>query len=280
AWLRGETPNPCGLCNQHIKFGLLLQAARSKGYLLATGHYACLTKDHLFCPATDTAKEQNYFLSLVAPQALSHLVFPLATQTKADCRKLLKEVDLTPPEKKESQDICFLAETSLREFCLQQARVWGEKGPKKGPIYLLREGKEAKYMGEHEGLFLYTEGQRRGLGIPYTESLYVLAKDVDQNRLFVGTRQNLGIISCTATLQALFVPTKVWPKNLMVKIRYRQSPCLAQVTLKDALLEVVFAKPEFPTAKGQILQVMTPQGLILAGGIVQTQTLAAQNLDL
>ena len=67
AWLRGETPNPCGLCNQHIKFGLLLQAARSKGYLLATGHYACLTKDHLFCPATDTAKEQNYFLSLVAP---------------------------------------------------------------------------------------------------------------------------------------------------------------------------------------------------------------------
>lgn len=165
----GHTPNPCVLCNQEIKFGLLMAKAEELGFsFLATGHYARLAqnqyKRRTFFPAKDTNKDQSYYLYRVSQKALAKVLFPLGNYVKEEVRTLAKQHALPVAEKKESQDICFVENNDYREFLHSRDFVF-----QKGNIV----NSQGQILAEHEGKENYTVGQRKGLGIAAAAPLYV-----------------------------------------------------------------------------------------------------------
>lgn len=185
---RGRTPNPCVVCNKRIKFGYLLERARASGAsYLATGHYARVRATngaYRLMRAADARKDQSYFLYVLGQEQLRHVLFPLSELTKAEVRAAAEQRNLPVAQREESQDICFVRDQDYGRFL----RWYAPEILKPGPI-LDREGRE---LGEHEGLPLYTIGQRRGIGIAWSEALYVLEKDTSQNALVVGPAGELG----------------------------------------------------------------------------------------
>jgi tRNA-specific 2-thiouridylase len=185
---RGRTPNPCITCNRRIKFGYLLDMARVAGAAyLATGHYAGVRRTdgtYRLLRGADPHKDQSYFLYTLGQEQLRNVLFPLGDYTKSRVRALAEEWDLPVAEKDESQDICFVRDQDYGRFLRDYAPDTLEPGP-----ILDREGEE---LGEHRGLPLYTIGQRRGIGVTWSEPLYVLEKDVLRNALIVGPESQLG----------------------------------------------------------------------------------------
>ena len=184
----GRTPNPCLACNRHIKFGYLLRMARGGGAdYLATGHYARIGRDdgtYRLMRGADPRKDQSYFLYALGQEQLAHVLFPLGDTTKACVRTLAERWNLPVAEKDESQDICFVRDQDYARFLRDYAPDTLEPGP-----ILDREGRR---LGEHQGLPLYTIGQRRGIGVTWSEPLYVLEKDLTRNALVVGPASQLG----------------------------------------------------------------------------------------
>lgn len=173
----GFTPNPDIMCNQEIKFKLFLHAAMKDGAdLIATGHYAKTEGGHLFM-AKDANKDQTYFLHRVKHEALVKTIFPLGDLTKPEVRKIAQKLGLVTANKKESMGICFVGKVSIKDFLRQYIKE------KPGKIV----DQHGKIIGEHDGAFFYTIGQRRGLdvggGLPY----YVTGKDMDKNEVYVTT---------------------------------------------------------------------------------------------
>lgn len=271
---QGDTPNPCVLCNREIKFGLLFDYALKQGCdFWATGHYANLSVSKTglrLKQAKDLNKDQSYFLSLIAQKTLDKLIFPLGNHTKEEVRHLIKAQGLAIPQPKESQDVCFYPPNpNLAPFLEQKWAAWNLPKPKPGPIYLYQENNPTfQEIGLHQGLWRYTEGQRRGLGLPYKEGLYVLKKDKSTNSLIVGTRANLGMTFCRALSPNLFYDLEPNLKKLLVKLRYRQAPIPCDLTLSPNSLDLNFSDPVFPTSQGQLASVLDLEGHILAGGIV------------
>ena len=171
AYALGATPNPCVTCNREIKFGLLLEAALGFGaQRLATGHYARLEYFHspqgeylTLGRAADAGKDQAYFLGLVPSESLQRTEFPLADYRKPDLRAEAERRGLFVPESRESQEICFIPNDDYRAFLLAK----GIAAKSSGPIILCN----GRQIGEHCGLWQYTEGQRRGLGVAHSEPL-------------------------------------------------------------------------------------------------------------
>lgn len=284
AWHRGDTPNPCALCNRSLKFGLLLEEALRLGFSgLATGHYASLERLHgklLLGQAQDKNKDQSYFLSLIAPQALDNLSFPLAGMTKSACRSYLASQGfLEASQAPESQDVCFLPpKAELAPFLSQAWAQLGLEPPKPGPLVLIDEaGQKVRQPFAHQGLWHYTEGQRRGLGVPGKEGYYVLKKIPQTNTLCIGPRAYLGMHELVADALNLFCDPMDWPTQLQVKVRYRQQPAPCQAELVGDCLRIRFAEPQFPTARGQLVSLLTAQGQILAGGLVKEMVLSADS---
>ncbi len=184
----GRTPNPCLACNRHIKFGYLLRMALVAGAdYLATGHYARIARDdgtYRLMRGADPRKDQSYFLYALGQEQLAHVLFPLGDYTKARVRALAERWNLPVAEKDESQDICFVRDQDYGRFL----RTYAPDTLEPGPI-LDREGRR---LGDHEGLPLYTIGQRRGIGVTWSEPLYVLEKDLKRNALVVGPASQLG----------------------------------------------------------------------------------------
>lgn len=284
AYARGRTPNPCALCNAAIKFGVLRQAARRlAAEKLATGHYARLTPHPLFgqnllAPAADSRKDQGYFLALVSPQALQQAVFPLAGITKDACRATVSAAGLTVPLPGESQEICFIptGEDAYRDFLLRHWAADNIPPPAGGPI-LLRTPDGEQPIARHDGLWRHTEGQRRGLGIAYSEPLYVLGKDTHRNALLVGPRDELNMRGCRTAPANIFLPDAmrqaVFAGPLFVRLRYRQQPVPAAVRLlPDTGLHISLdasCAPHFPSAPGQIAAVYDADGYLLAGAVIR-----------
>lgn len=283
AYAAGRTPNPCARCNREIKFGALLDAALALGATsLATGHYARLVPGPdrpdlpLLAAAADAAKDQSYFLSLVPRQRLARARFPLAGQDKATTRALVAQAGLAVPLPGESQDICFVpppdqgaGNEAYRPFLERHWRNAGLAAPAPGPVLLVDGQGGRREIGRHRGLWRYTEGQRKGLGIAYSEPLYVLAKDSVANALVVGPRALLGIRRCATAPANLMLPVACWPPDIRVRLRYRQRPVPARVTLApDGGLRIALAEPLFPTAPGQVAAVYDGQGRVLAAGVV------------
>ena len=263
AYKKGKTPNPCAWCNRDMKFGLLLKAARRLGAdKLATGHYCRVmtTPDGpgLF-RGTDPSKDQSYFLSLVSGRAFENVLFPLGEWYKKDVLPALSRRGLEPVGGEESQEICFIPE-DYRTFLTER----GISLPGPGPV-MTREGKR---VGTHQGLWRYTQGQRRGLGIAYAHPLYVLDKDIGMNTLIVGLREQLWAHACTAAHPNVLVPPALWPEELLVQTRYRQRAGRARVRLVGQTLEVDFLTPQEVPTPGQVLTVYSQPGRVLAGGII------------
>jgi tRNA-specific 2-thiouridylase len=221
----GRTPNPCLMCNKHIRFDVLLRRALAMdARYLATGHYVRLRhakgRYHLL-KGTDARKDQSYVLYMLSQETLRHLLFPLGDYTKEQVREIARQRGLPVADRAESQDLCFTANGSYRQFLQKET----PEAVIPGPIV----DRSGRVLGQHKGLPFYTIGQRRGLGIAAPEALYVLEMDAARNALVVGTATDLGQSELTAS-QVSYVSgeTPPEPQRVTAKIRYRarESPAL------------------------------------------------------
>ncbi len=262
----GRTPNPCALCNPRLKFGLLFdRAAREFGASrIATGHYARLEHDPRYglClrRGLDTTKDQSYFLALVPRARLEKAVFPLGAWRKADVAPALEARGIKPPLPLESQEVCFIANDDYKAFL----KARGVELPEPGTM----EMEDGKVVGRHEGLWRYTVGQRRGLGVAWSEPLYVLRKDVGRNALVVGPKAGLASSGCLAREVNVLVDRALWPELVLVKTRYRQEPAPARVRDSGDGLAFEFLEPHERPAPGQVAAAYDEAGALLAGGII------------
>jgi tRNA-specific 2-thiouridylase len=258
----GRTPNPCIICNQCIKFGLLFDRAREMGAeYLATGHYARVERSadgYRLLKAADKNKDQSYFLYTLGQGQLEHLLFPVGELSKQKVRRLAAELGLPTANRRESQDVCFIPGNDYRSF------VAGRISSRPGDIVDIT----GKVLGRHDGLARYTVGQRHGLGLASTQQLYVLKLDADSNRLVVGTRDHLlsnRLIASKLSWVSGEAPKE--PISVTAKVRYKAPEVAAEIRPSDGVIEVLFAEPQLAIAPGQ--SVVFYQGdIVLGGGII------------
>lgn len=258
---RGRTPNPCILCNRHLKFGKLLAHARLLGCdFLATGHYALKEErngTYLIKRPKDRKKDQTYFLSGIPREALPYLLFPLGEYTKEEVRAIARKAHLPIAEKPQSQDLCFIPEGNYREFL---SRYLGKEKP--GNIVT----KDGRILGKHRGVFHYTIGQRKGLGIRAPYPLYVIAIRPDRNEIVVGKREDL-------LSSGLFASSCNWlceniPERALVQVRYQHHPRLCRVERTNGGARIFFEEPVEMVTPGQ-MAVLYEGDVLLGGGIIE-----------
>jgi tRNA-specific 2-thiouridylase len=246
-YLAGRTPIPCSLCNNHLKFDQLLQTARSVGASrIATGHYAVNefdpTRDSgrgrwiLKRPA-DRAKDQTYFLFGLTQEQLARTLFPLGRLTKPEVREIARRQGLALSEKPDSQEICFIPGGDYKQFLAAYLDEQGQPMPETAGELVDSNG---HVLGRHDGIFNFTVGQRKGLGISSPTPLYVLNIDPVTHRVTVGADEELA----TRTLRArdlnwISIPALTGPMRVKIKIRHRHEPAWA--TLEPAGTEEVLA---------------------------------------
>ncbi len=264
SYLQGKTPNPCMICNNTIKFGKLLDYALNRGMdYLATGHYAETATGEdgitrLFCGA-DPKKDQAYFLSRLSQAQLAKTVFPLGGTTKKKVYEAANELGLTGlHNSSESQDICFMNGRSLKEY-------FADMPASKAGDFITGNG-ESK--GRHSGIWHYTVGQRRGLGIPDTTPYYVTGLDATTNNVIIGK-------DCDLWHRTLQLKTINWlsgqaprlPIEFTVKIRYRHNGAVALVRQRDQQLTIEFQEPQRAITPGQFAVLYRHNEIIGSGEI-------------
>ena len=260
---RGRTPNPCVLCNKHIKFDLFVRAAEKMGIeKIATGHYAQIEeKDGRFLLKRGNDKnEQSYFLYRLNQQQLSQTILPLASYTKQQVRKLAKKFHLATVARKKSQDVCFIPDGNyvsyLKKFLL----------PTPGPIM----DKHGKVIGKHKGIFSYTYGQRRGLGISHTHPYYVIKIDAQNNAVYVGEEKDVYTSHLIAT-DVHFIPFDILekPLDVMAKPRYVSPGHAATIEpLDEQRVSLTFKQPQMALTPGQSV-VFYQDDVVVGGGIIE-----------
>ena len=255
-YMAGRTPIPCSLCNNHLKFDQLLQTARSIGAgRIATGHYAVNEFDPvrqrwiLKRPA-DLAKDQTYFLFGLTQEQLARTLFPLGRLTKPEVREIARRHGLALAEKPDSQEICFIPGGDYKQFLTAYLEEQGEKLPETAGKLVASNG---KVLGSHDGIFNFTVGQRKGLGVNSPSPLYVLSIDPASNRVALGADEEL----TTHTLRArrlnwISIPELTGPMRVQIKIRHRHEPAWATLepTRADQIL-ATFDEPQRAVTPGQ-----------------------------
>ena len=258
----GRTPNPCVLCNRYVRFQIMLNKVLAMDIgLLATGHYVRIAKDetgyHLL-KAVDSAKDQAYFLYTLGQEQLSHLLFPVGDSRKTEVRRIAADLGLPSASRKESQDICFI-NGDYREFVKRCVPLTP------GDIV----NTTGKIVGRHEGLALYTVGQRHGLGVAAKNPVYVIRLDPINNSVIIGEHDNLysrKLLAGDLNWISGFAPET--GHELTAKIRYRatESPCV--IKLLENRVEVEFIKPQMAVTPGQSV-VFYHGEEVLGGGIIE-----------
>ena len=243
----GRTPNPCVRCNGGVRFDAMLALAERLGAeALATGHYARIEHDAqgpLLARAADPHKDQTYMLAALRPEALARVRFPLGGLTKPRVREIAAAAGLPVAEKRDSQDLCFLAGTTRERF------LAGHGGGRDRPGEVVDAG--GRVLGRHPGHRRYTVGQRRGLGVAAGEPLFVLSTDAAANRVVVGPREALAVR--TVLLHDVFL-NRDGQRVDSVKLRYRAEPLACRVTAAaggHTALEVVLDEDTLGVAPGQ-----------------------------
>ena len=265
----GQTPNPCVRCNRHIKFGLLLEKARASGAdLLATGHYVRKSVDpdgtcHLQT-ALNIRKDQSYFLYTLTQEQLKQLIFPLGEiGSKEEVRRLAREFGLPVSEKSESQEICFIPNDDYVTFLEESGAVTSRDGD---IVHL-----SGRTVGRHHGTHRYTIGQRKGLGIAWSEPLYVTAIDTERNVVMVGEVQHLFASGLRAEEVNWIIPPEGDEFAAACKIRYRQQPVGCRVLLMaEGRCEVRFDEPQKAVTPGQALVFYRGNEVLGGGRIVRS----------
>jgi tRNA-uridine 2-sulfurtransferase len=240
-YARGETPNPCIRCNGSFRFAELLAFARRAGAAtLATGHYSRLGRHRgrlLLRRAVDRDKDQSYMLGRLDPALLPRLWFPLGDRTKAETRAEAERTGLAAAGRRESQEACFLAGGDYRDF-LERHGLERRDG-----AVVDESGRE---LGRHDGVWRFTAGQRRGLGVSASEPLYALRSDAGSNTLVVGPRASLATRAVTARGR-LHVPVE----RVEAKFRYRSPALGATVSPAEGGFTLALEDPAYAVAPGQ-----------------------------
>jgi len=262
----GETPNPCVECNRSIKFSGVLQRAEKLGYdLIATGHYVISEYDAaaqrwILRRACDPAKDQSYVLYVLSQHTLSKTLFPLGGLNKAEIRELAEQSGLATARKRESQDICFVPDGDYGEFLVSTLGLEAKHGS-----FVDTDG---KILGEHHGHIRYTIGQRRGLGVSSDRRIFVLSKDIVNNRIVLGDEELLFERRMTVRdVNWVSVKAPDMPIKAQVKARYRQSAQPAWIFPGENGVTVEFDRPQRALTPGQAA-VFYDGDVVLGGGTI------------
>jgi len=260
---QGRTPNPCVACNQHIKFGLLLDKALSLGVdYLATGHYARVehSRDgHRLLKAADTSRDQSYFLYTLTQERLGRVLFPLGEYSRDEAKQMAKQAGL-PTATRSSQDICFISQKNYGAFLSQRFSTLP------GDII----DTQGKKLGQHRGIAFYTIGQRHGLGLASGKPLYVIRIERESNRVVLGHEKELYSQKLTAR-KLSWISGKVpqEPITAQAKIRYKSKEAEAILFFRNGSVDVHFAHPQKAVTPGQAI-VFYNLDEVLGGGIIES----------
>jgi len=258
----GKTPNPCILCNRHIKFSSFIKKVHEMGgEKIATGHYAVveqISNGYHLKKGKDHTKDQSYFLYPIKKESLRHIRFPLGEYTKKNVREHVLRIRPALNKTSESQDICFIPDGNYRDFLNPFVPL------KKGPIYLF----DGTFLGYHNGIHLYTIGQRRSLNVPYKMPLYVLEIKPEENTIIVGPRERLARRSLIAK-EINFFDSSLGEGTAKTRYRQKEIPCV--FTLSGDAVKVDFTNPVHSITPGQSV-VLYDKERVIGGGIIETST--------
>lgn len=277
AYLKGVTPNPCILCNKHIKFDFLLKKAEELGAdYVATGHYARIKKSsefgvqslelkderNLLLKGVDSRKDQSYVLYVMKQEELSRTIFPLGELTKEKTREIARELGLETATRPESQEICFVGDDKYPDFI----KEFSPESLDPGPIV----DTTGKVIGEHRGIAFYTIGQRKRLGISSLKPHYVVRIDRLENTVVVGSKEEAMKKNFrVAALNWIAVEFLLSPLRVHVKVRSTMKEVPATITPeKEGRVFVEFDEPQWAPAPGQSA-VFYDSDMVVGGGVIE-----------
>lgn len=265
SYRQGLTPNPCVVCNMLIKCGKLMQEMTAKGMeKMATGHYARIIKEEgraVLCRAEDPVKDQSYFLCRLSAKQLEHLILPLGNWKKSDVFQQAREIGFSHFDGRESQDVCFLAGRNLASFLEEQ----GLKN-RKGEMVT----SDGLVHGSHRGIWKYTVGQRRGLGIPDSTPWYVTGLDTGKNRVIIGKNEELFLHDLLLRdVQWSNRPQQQWQGMVQLRSTHRAAEAVIRCQ-KNTIWHVRFNKPQRAITPGQFA-VFYQDGRVVGSGIIAGQ---------
>lgn len=266
-YFKGNTPNPCIVCNKYIKFGFMLDLAKKIDCShVATGHYVKLEEDSngrfILKKGKDGKKDQSYVLWSLSQEQLSHSLFPLGAFSKEEVKEISKEIGLMRENKRESQDICFIPDGDYASFI---SRFTSKKFPSGDYIDI-----NGKILGKHSGAIKYTIGQRKGLGISLGQPMYVCGKDMARNTVTLGIEKNLFSSSLDAC-NINFIPFDSLSSPIRVEAKVRYSASTAPATLEqtsEGTFHLEFDSPQRAITSGQSV-VLYDGDCLLGGGIIK-----------
>lgn len=261
-----RTPNPCIECNKHLKFGAMYNLAKSLGIdYIATGHYAKIEysdkyKRYVLKKSDNINKDQSYVLYNIPLNLLEHILFPLGSfNSKDEIREIAKKNNLTVASKPDSQDICFIPDGNYKNFLEKNSDLKEKIG---NVIF------NSEVIGKHNGLYKYTIGQRKGLGISHEKPLYVIGFNNDKNELIVGEENDLYIKSFKVkNYNLLLVDEITEPIKVTVKTRYKSLEYPATISMEDNFIKVEYDQEQKGVTPGQSA-VFYVDDIVLGGGII------------
>lgn len=267
SYIEGRTPNPCIECNKHLKFGRFLERARLLGFdHIATGHYVIREQDQksgrfILRRSPDAKKDQSYVLYNMTQDELAHTLFPCGNMEKESIRSIAEDNALVNADKPDSQDICFIPDGDYAAFIEKYAGVQPA-----GDTFLT----DGRKLGTHRGLIHYTVGQRRGVGVSYSEPLFVVDKDVQNNSLILGTKDKLYRSSLTAKNCNFILFDKLTaPYSCKAQTRYHQQAADCVISpLDDGRVLCEFLQPHRAVSRGQAV-VFYDGDIVVGGGEIE-----------
>ena len=266
AYENGSTPNPCIDCNRYIKFDRLMKRMEElKMDFVVTGHYARIEYSeklgrYVLKKAVDDTKDQSYVLYSLTQYQLSHTLFPLGSMNKTEVRKIAEENGFINAKKHDSQDICFVPDGKYAEFIERYTGKTYENGD--------FVDKDGKILGEHKGIIRYTIGQRKGLGLALPAPMYVFKKDLENNKVILGSNDDLFTSELYADNINLITTDRITePIRIKAKVRYNQKEQPATAEQIGGKLHIVFDEPQRAICKGQAV-VMYDGDTVVGGGTI------------
>lgn len=302
AYSKGLTPNPCILCNKHIKFPYLLQIANDlDADFFATGHYAQVVRTEgqkdrynlqsvLLKKGIDTKKDQSYVLYALKKEEINRLKLPLGEKKKDEVREIAKKLNLSSANRPESQEICFIEDRNYSRFLA--GFLDGLTGNKEGKIFDIKTG---DVLGTHKGIYLYTIGQRKRLGIAAKAPMYVVKIDPALNAVYVGPKEaamikefwinelnwlvnlktlkqsehNSDKLTCASSEFRDYQTSGLFGFRVSVKIRSTMKDEPATITLmSEDIAKIIFNESQWAPAPGQSA-VFYDGDTVVGGGIIQ-----------
>lgn len=266
-YVKGRTPNPCIACNRYIKFASLLRKARGIGAdYIATGHYARIIRSkadglYMLYTGLDPSKDQSYVLYSMTQEELEHTFFPLGYLKKEKVRSIARETGLLVSDKPDSQEICFVPDDDYAGF----VEGYLDMEPQEGEIRSI----SGEILGKHKGVYHYTVGQRKGLGIALGHPVYVVGVDPKEQTVWVGEDKELfshGLVA--SDFNYISGSPFQGGKSLQAKIRYASPKVEAAAFPEGDSIRVEFNEPQRAVAPGQAV-VLYDGEQVLGGGTIE-----------